>query len=295
MKRATYIIIVIYTVFFGRAAAQTTTFKERNKWGIKENEKVIIPAIYDSIFNFDDDGKVCLACFKSKGPTNKIIKTNTFTYHCNYLNKQMKKLTIKTEQNDTCTVFSLGKNSYRQYTDQQRVFSVAVKGKKYLVSKEFNQLTFKGYHDISPSVEPMFYQAQVMDETETVLSGLLDLNEKTVIPFQYAHIRINPVDSIIMGCTAGIKTNGEDDLFDYTGKKKESYHRHVEMATRHFIIHRVFEPKDHFVIYNIATKEEKNLQANEVHFFEHDEILIRIKDDWYVYDLNTHTKKPKQY
>jgi catabolite regulation protein CreA len=134
-----------------------------------------------------------------------------------------------------------------------------------------------------------------MDESETVLSGLVDVREKEVTPCLYSHIRINPVDSLIMCCSAGVRENSDDDIFNYEGKKIGSYRRHVEMATKKFIIHRIFEPKEHFLIYNIETKTEKNLQASEVHFFENDEILIRIKDDWYVYDLLTDHKKPKQY
>jgi len=276
-------------------SAQTAPFKEKNRWGIKEGDKVLIQPVYDTIFNFDEKGKVCLACVKQKGTMNKIIRTTTYTFVCNYLNNKQQKLRIKTEGNDTCSTFSLGKNTVKQLYDNPDVFVVSTKGKKHLVSKDFRQLTFNGYHEVGPSVEPLFYQAQIMDESETVLSGLIDHNEKVVIPYYYSHIRINPVDSLIMGCAAGIREGSDDDVFDYTGKKITSYRRHVEMITKNHVVHRVFEPKDHFVIYNIKTKEEKNLNASEVYFFDHNEILIRIKDDWYVYDLNTHTKKPKQY
>ena len=64
------------------------------------------------------------------------------------------------------------------------------------------------------------------------------------------------------------------------------------MATKHFLIHKIFEPKEYYIIYNIATKEEKQLIADEVKFFMNDEILLRQKNDWYLYDLNTHQKKP---
>jgi hypothetical protein len=289
------IFLVVLVTLTNSLYCQTKPFKEGIRWGIKDGNQVIINPVYDTIFNFDETGKVCLACRKMKGPSNKIIKVTTYTYACNYLNKKGEKLRIKAFNNDTCSIFSLGKNTINQYSDAHTSFAVSVKNAKYLVDKEFKQLTFNEYYDVAQSVEPMFYSVSTMDESETILTGLVDLNEHEVIPIQFAHIRINPVDSLIMGCSAGVRINSDDDIFNYAGKKMDSYHRHVEMATKDYIIHKVFTPKEHFVIYNIKTKEEKNLQANEIHFFDHEEILIRIRDDWYVYNLKTNLKTPKQY
>ena len=61
-------------------------------WGLgmafnKENESVIIPAVYDTIFNFDSTGQVCMACYKVKSASaSKFIKVMTTTYVCRYLN-----------------------------------------------------------------------------------------------------------------------------------------------------------------------------------------------------------------
>lgn len=290
-------IVTVLLLLIGQAlVGQTSPFKDKNHWGIKENKEVLIPALFDTILNFDEGGKVCMACFKVKSASaNKFMRTNTVSFACNYLNKKQQKLRIKTTTNDTCTVFSYSKNSFKQYTENPASFEVSVKGIKYLVDKDFKQLTFNEYLGVWPSLDPGFYLVQKADESETLLTGLVDTQEKEIIPCRYSHIRINPVDSLIMGCSAGIRENGDDDLFDYSGKKIDAYKRHIEMATKHFIIHKIFIPKEYYVLYNIKTKEEKTLNANEVHFFEHDEILIRIKDDWYVYDLNTNQKKPKQY
>lgn len=295
MKAAFKIVLTALIIFCVDLFAQPVPIKIKGRWGIKDGDKVLIQPVFDTIFNFDEGRKVCLACAKQKAPANKIIRTNAVSWACNYLNPKQQKLTIKTNDNDTCTVFSFTKNSVKNYMDYQESIVVSVKGKMFLVSKDFRQLTFNDYHEISPSVDPLFYQVKIIDGSETALCGLIDRQEKIVIPYQYSHIRINPIDSLIMGCAAGVREGSDDDIFDYNGKRLESYRRHVEMATKTHIVHRVFEPKDHFVIYNINSKEEKNLNANEVHFFDHHEILIRIKDDWYVYDLNTHTKKPKQY
>jgi len=296
LNTRTKIFLLFICLFADWLAAQTKPFKDKNHWGIKEKETIVIPAVYDTIFNFDESGKVCLACFKIKSASsNKIIKTSSYTYVCNYLNRNQHKLRIKTEENDTCTVFSLNKTTVKQYIDDTQPFTVSSKGKKYLVGKDFKQLTFTGYYNVSNTLDHYLYTIQQMDESETVLTGVINAQEKEVIPCKYSHIRVNPVDSFIMACTAGVRINGDDDIYNYAGKKVGSYHRHIEMATKNFIIHKVFEPKEHFVIHNIKAKTDKNLQASEVHFYENDQILIRIKDDWYVYDLTTDQKKAKEY
>ena len=275
--------------------AQTQTFKEKGKWGIKENGKALIATLYDTIFNFDEDEKVCLACFKIKKPTSKFIKTQAFTYACNYLSKSGKKLQIKAEGNDTCTVFNLNKHTIEQYSDNSNLFTVCVNNKKYLIDKSFHQLNFKPYYNVKQSNDPAFYNVELLEANEVIYAGLIDKNEKEIIPHQFSMIKINPVDSLIYGCRAGLVENYYDDVFDYTGKKKDSYHKHVEMPTKNYIVHKIFEPKEMFIIYNIKTKQELQLKADEIHFYEQDQLLIRIKNDWYVYDLKTNTKKEKNF
>lgn len=293
MKAISYIFSAILITLCSTLVSQTLPFRENAKWGIKENEKVIITPIYDTIFNFDSTGKVCLACHRTRvASASKFIKMTTVSYACNYLNRKNERLHLKTESSDTCSVFSFGKTTLKQFRNNTPVFVAGVKGKKYLVDKDFRQLTFKGYHDINPCADPGFYVTQFMNEGDVILTGLVNSREEEVIPHQYSNIKINPNDSVIIACSAGVRSNADDDIFDYAGKKKEGSHRHIDMATRNFLIHQIFEPKDYFIIYNIKTKEEKNLNADEVQFFEHDEILIRIKHDWFVYDMNTHQRKP---
>ncbi len=296
MKPVLRTVCILIFSFCQIVYAQTKVFKEGAKWGIKENETILIAPIYDSIFNFDKEGKVCLACYKLRTfSNNKIIKTVNVSFNCRYLNKQNKKLVIQNKRGDTCSVFTLSKNSVEQYNDNPHHFVATAKGKRFLIDKEFNQLTYKGYYDIAASVDPNFYITKQMDENEVVHVGLIDTKENEIIPYLYTSLKINPVDSLIMGCTAGLTNASEDDIYTYNGKKRDSYHRHVELATKHFVIQKVLEPKEHFVIYNYITKEEKNLQASEVHFYEQDQLLIKWKGDWFVYDLLTNQKIEKQY
>lgn len=274
--------------------AQPQLFRQNGKWGAKQNEAEIIPPRYDTIFNFDATGRVCMACMKSTGASpNKFIKVFTISYTCNYLNPANKRLSIKVPGNDTCSVFSHNKLSVKQYTAASPYFVVNVKNKKHLVDKDFNQLTFKGYYDISLCPEPDFLVVQ-SNETGSVLSGLITTREEDVLPYQYTDIRFNTVDSLIIACSAGVSAGSEDDIYTYAGRKIGAYRRHVDMATKNFVIHKLFEPKEYYIIYNIATKEEKNLNADEVKPLGPDELLIRIRNDWYIYDMLTNQKKPNK-
>lgn len=287
-------ICALFTIIFtGTLHSQTSAFKENNKWGIRENNSILIKPLYDTVINFNGSGNACLACHKTMGASvNKFIKSLTKIYLCNYLDRTGKRLVIQTGAVDTCSVFTLGKHTVKQFTDNPNYFIVSVKSKKHLVDKNFKQLTFKGYHEILFPEVPSYIIAQKMDEANTISTGLIDYNEETVVPFQYSDIRINTNDSLIVACSAGVRTNADDDVFNYQGKKVGAYRRHIDMATRNFIIHKIYEPREYYIVYNIETKEEKIQQWDEVRFFQHDEILVRTKNNWYVYNLVTGEKRP---
>jgi hypothetical protein len=271
--------------------AQTSIFREK-KWGIRSPEGVIISAVYDTIFNFEPEGKVCLACFRVKGASgNKFFKVTTVNYSCTYLNKKSQMLTVKNDVGDTTSVFSLGKSMVKNMNDSSHYFTVSQKGKKHFLTKDFEQLTFKGYYDVMLSKVPGFYLAWQMNEVETVFCGLIDKEEHVVVPFLYSDIRVNSIDSLIMACSAGVRESADDDIYDFSGKKAASYHRHVELATREFIIHKLVAVKDDYIIYDLAKAEEKPLHAEEVQPFSSHEILVRIKHEWYLYDMKTGQKK----
>lgn len=254
---------------------------------------MIIRPIYDTIFNFDSTGAVCLACYKSKSASaNKFIKVTTTSYACNYLNKKNERLVIRNVANDTFSVFSINKSTLKNYSGNSPYFVVTSKGKKHLLYKNFQQITFKGYHDISFSPDKKFYFTSFMNEGDIVLAGLTNEREEEVIPHQYSILKMNTGDSLVIACSAGVRINAEDEIFDYNGKKIIGTFRHIDLATKHFLIHKIFEPKEYYILYNISTKEEKTLNADELKIHDHDEILIRQKNDWYIYDLNTNLKKP---
>jgi len=270
-------------------------FKENLKWGIKSGESVLIKAVYDTLFNFNVSTKVCLACYKTMGAsTNKFIKTLSKIYLCNYLNSKAERLSVKTLGNDTCSVFTLAKNTVNQFSQNQSYFIVSHKGNRYLVDKDFKQITFKGYYEIDFTDVAEFILAKKINNANLISVGLLNLKEEIVIPFQYSEIKINTKDSLIISCSAIVRPNAEDDIFNFEGKKVAGYRRHIDMATKNFVIHKIYEPKEYYVIYNVEKKDEKILYADEIKFFEQDEILIHIKNGWYIYNMVTGEKKPNK-
>ncbi len=277
---------------FGQIYSQTTPFKNNLKWGIKQNDKVVIDAVYDTIFNFDISGRVCLGCVKFRNPSpNKFIKVNTTGYVCNYVNSNNKILTIKNDISDTCSVFSLSKNSVKELYEEKNYFIVTTKNKKYLINKNFNQLTFKGYTTISLCTNPNFLIVEQKQDGGELLSGLINLKEEIIIDYNYSGIKVNTIDSLIVGCSAGVRVGADDDVYDYSGKKVGNYKRHIDIATKKFIIHKIFEPNEYYIVYNIETKQDVVLNASEIKLHNAYEILIKLRSEWFIYNLTTNEKK----
>lgn len=291
LKKLIYLLFVICS---GNAFCQTETFKELTKWGIKENDKVIIKPVYDTAFNFDNNGKVCLVCNKAKTPSaNRFIRVMSVTYNCNYLDKTGKRLMIIPYGSDTaCSIFSLTKQAVKQYTEDPKYIIVSVKGRRFLVTKDFKQITFKEYSEINYTGDPNFLIAEIKNEANVVFKGLIDLNEKEIVPFIYSNIKLNTRDSLIIACSAGMGANREDDIYNYSGKKVDSYRRHIDMATKNYVIHKIFEPKEYYIIYNPKTKEEHVVYSEEVQLHTGEELLMRNDDHWFTYDMITGLKKP---
>jgi hypothetical protein len=272
-------------------SSQTTVFKESVKWGIKSKDKVIIQPVHDTIFNFDSTGKVCLACARTRSPhPNKYIKTPVFSFSCVYLNRDGKRLVIK-QGEDTAGIFSLHKYTPGNYMGNGNIMTVEVGNMKNLVDKDFKQITSKGYDEVYFSPDPAFIIAGRKNEGHTLLMGLVNLKEDEIIPLRYSGVKLNTKDSLIIACTAGLGSNSEDDIFNYEGKKLSSSHRHIELATKTYIVHRIFVPKEYLLIVNLKTKEERQEVAEEVRMHTDNEILMMNEGHWFTYDITTHKKK----
>lgn len=272
--------------------AQAVPFSEQKKWGIREDSRILISAHYDTLFTFDKQKRVCMACFKSESTqSGKFIKVTNLQYTCNYLDTAAKRLVIRVSGRDTTSVFQLLKQSVKDYTSNDSVFKVSYRNKKYLVRKDFKQLTFKPWMDIDLSDDPGFYVAQDLNEVDVPMYGLLNRREEQIIPFQYAGLRLNPSDSLVMVCGSGYGAGAEDYVFDYSGKKKFTFRHHIELATKDYIIFKIFEPKEHFIIYELANKQENGLEADEVLYYKGKEIRMRLRNEWWLYNLENGEKR----
>jgi hypothetical protein len=125
-----------------------------------------------------------------------------------------------------------------------------------------------------------------------LLSGLINKKEEEIIPFVFSHIKVNSRDSLIIACTTGQGANSEDDIFNYEGKKIAAYKKHVELATKEFIVHKIFSPKEYLIIYNIKTKEEKIEYAQEVYLNKGEELIMVNEGHLFLYDMVTRKKTP---
>src|SRR5690606_21221616 len=215
------------------------------------------------------------------------------TYSCNYLNKKNEHLIIMQNGKDTCSVFSLPKSKDKQYQNSEPLFIATIKNKKYIVRKDFSQLTFKNYQDISFTNDPNFYIVQNQNEVENLMTGLVNIKEELIVPYQYSSIRLNTNDSLIVACAAGTILNADDDVYDYNGKRFFTSRRHIELASKKYIIQKVFEPKEYYISYNIETKEEFKFSGEDVILNSSEEVSVKVKNDWHVLDLTTNKKKPK--
>jgi hypothetical protein len=294
LKFVPYIICVLLIISGSKLLSQTEFFNEGKKWGLRSGEQVIVQPVYDTIYPFDSTNKICLACHRYKtASANKFMKVLTTSYACNYLNNKGEKLVVKNKKGDTCSIFAYNKSSLAQYSGRSPYFTASAKNRKFLLTKDFVQLTYNNYHDVVMSEDPAFYITQTLNEFDVPLTGMVNQKEEVIIPYLYSSIRLNTEDSLIVACSAAVRPNAEDDVYNYEGKKVASSTKHIDMATKNFLIHKLYEPKEHYLTYNLATRQETKLQADEVKFYQDDEILIRIKNEWFIYDLQTNQKKPK--
>jgi hypothetical protein len=56
---------------------------------------------------------------------------------------------------------------------------------------------------------------------------------------------------------------------------------------------KVYEPKECYILVKIENNTETSLVAEEMQYYKGNEVLIRLKNDWYIYDLQTNQKKLK--
>ena len=280
MKRIIYILIILlFSSHFTKA--QYALFKKNDKWGLTKDGANFLDPIYDTILPFDSIKKICMACVKTEKPaTNKFIKMNNKIILCKYINDKKENLVLKIK-NDTCTYFNYNKNVFNYYTNNKDYIVVSARDKKYIVTKQFQQISFIGYDEIIPLSIANHFLIENKTVGSAYLNGVMDASEKLVIPIEYTHIKSNPYDTLFICCTAQIRANGQDDVMDLNGKKIHSFNRHIDNASKNFIIHKVFEPHEYYVIYDLATKKERIIEAEDITYLGNDMVNIKYKGKIY--------------
>lgn len=276
MKKTLNILVAIFVLHV--SFAQITPVKVNGKWGFTKDGAEFLPAKYDTVIAFDSVKKVCMACIKSQKPSpNKFIKMNTTTV-CKYINDRKEELVIKVK-NDTSGYFNFTKAAVANYGSHRNCMIVTSSkdGKKYVVDNNFKQITYTGYDEIIPLSIKDHYMVETKTNGAAYLNGVVDRSEKMLIPMEYTHIKSNPFDTLFITCTAQIRINGQDDVYNLAGKKVHSYNRHIDNATKNFIIHKVFEPAEYYIILDLKTQKEKTIHAEDITYLGNDMVNIKIK------------------
>lgn len=294
LKVRLLLLIVSFFTYTPYFAQSISNFKQSNKWGFKKGETIIIEPQYDTAFGFDQTGKVCLVgninpAKRSINPLTKEIKIE-YTYF--YINPKNEKIYIKRSNTDSTFEVSVSKHTPAYYLNNNTAFAAFVGGKKYLVSKKGNTITNTAYDNIVFTKVPNFYITETKEpKNNQTYVGLIDETGNYVIQQAYSKISINTNDSLIYCCTAGIKFNGSDDVFNYKGAKVHSSARHIQCTGKKHAVYKLYESETAFVVFDIETGKEKPLKAEWVYYLKN-EALVILDGDWYFYDMKTDKRFP---
>ncbi|MGE0567022.1 MAG: hypothetical protein AB7O73_03660 [Bacteroidia bacterium] len=265
MKRLNYIVALL--LFSAFSYSQLTIVKKGSKYGVNNGETVFLSPIYDTILPINEAKQICVACKKSMLPSkSSFIKMNTTVFRCRYYDKNALPLVLIINKKDTCGYFSMSKKTLENLNSHPDYFSVETNNKKFMVTNDFKQITLTPYDNIYPSKLKGYFVTENKTHGAGFFNGLIDNNELEIVPMKYTGISVNPFDSLVSACTAQLKVNGIDDVYNLKGEKVFSSHRHIELATKEYIIHKLFEPEEYYVIHRISDKKDWEIRATQINY-----------------------------
>jgi hypothetical protein len=290
------VLAVIFTLGSFLSNSQSiTAFKVNKKWGFKKGETVIIEPEYDSIFGFDPTGQICLVgnIDPLRKSVNSLTKEVKIPYTFRYINAKNERLYFKAPNAlDSSSEATPSKYSGTMYQVPGDLIVACISGKKVLATKEGKQLSKEGYESIHVAKVPDFFVYEVKDNSTSVsMLGLMDQKAKQVIPPSYSKISFNIYDSLIYCCTAGIRFNGNDDIYNYKGEKTHSSSRHIQCAGKNFVVYRLFASENSYVIFDVKQNKEHTIKAEYIYYLRND-VTALLDDDWFFYDLKTDKRTP---
>jgi hypothetical protein len=271
-------------------------FLYNHQWGYKTKDGVIIKPQYDTAFAFDGSGSVAMVGIKNKlktevNPLTGEEKQVTDYYFINHSNTKLK---IKTgESADSISAFPDQQELSGNYQNKTTAFKILYNHKVWLYSKTGRQLS-TGFDDIFPSAQSRFYVTETYTEldNEVVRSkGLIDTNGRVIVNCEKKHIHINGEDSIIYTCSAIFNKRLSDEVFNYNGKVIYTNKNHIEFASKHTYVYKLYDPKEVYMFENSTSKELYGIEGEQFYYLEQQKALVVNKDIWLLVNLETGKKQ----
>ncbi|MGZ3883362.1 MAG: hypothetical protein ACXVPQ_12000 [Bacteroidia bacterium] len=283
---------VFCLVLFTGQAQQIVSFKQNGKVGFKMDDKVLIEPQYDTTLGFDVKQKVALVANLNpkKNFINPLTKEVKKVYDFYYITPENKKISVTTADKKMVSEFLIQQKIQKDYLLNTDFFKIVHDGKTYLLNKSGKQITTSGYDNIYFTKCPLFFITETRDKTGQTFLGLIDQEEKQVIPPNYSKISMNMYDSLIICCTAGTKFNGSDDVYNYKGEKLSSSARHIDYAFRQFTVFKLYEPHTSFIILENSTKKEKTIAADALFYQKDENIVMKQGEKYFSYNFKTDKK-----
>jgi hypothetical protein len=296
LLKVRFVFAVIFTLSSFLSNSQSiTAFKINNKWGFKKGETVIIEPEYDSIFGFDPTGQICLVgnIDPLKKTVNSLTKEVKIPYTFRYINEKNQRLHFRAPNAlDSSSEATPTKYSGALYQTTNNLIVACISGKKVLATKKGKQLSSQGYENIYPTKVPGFYVYEVKDNISSPSQfGLMNEEATQIIPPSYSKLSFNIYDSLIIGCTAGVRFNGSDDIYNYKGERTHSNARHIQCAGKNFVVYRLFASENSYIIHDVKQNKEHTIKAEYIYYLKNDQVLL-LDDDWFFYDLRTDKRTP---
>jgi hypothetical protein len=292
--RFVFAVIFTWSVFLSNSQ-NITAFKVNKKWGFKQGEAVIIEPEYDSIYGFDPSGQICLVgnIDPLRKSVNSLTREVKIPYTFRYINSKNERLYFKAPNAlDSSSEATPSKYSGALYRIEGDLIIACISGKKVLATKKGKQLSSEGYESIHFTKVPGFLLFELKDNSSSAsFFGIMDNEAKRIIPPSYSKISFNIYDSLIYCCTAGIRFNGNDDIYNYKGEKIHTSSRHIQCAGKNFVVYRMFASENSYVILDIKQNKEHTIKAEYIYYLKND-VTALLDDDWFFYDLRTDKRTP---
>ena len=280
----------------GLVSQVLTPFIENQKWGYKNEQKIIIAPEYDTVFAFDKTNQ--LAMVANKNEFNKSVNPMTgeeeYVYDYYFIDSKNNKLKIRAEHfPDSMYTFPNQQELQFNYLDSSNYFKILFQGKLYLCSKKRKQMS-SGFDNITETKARGYYETENYAKLEkriVRIKGLIDSTGFQVVKCKYYSVNINKEDSSIYCCSAVFDSKLNDDVFNYKGKLIYSSQKHIEFSSKTLHIIKSYTPREEFIIDNASTGETYYLDGESIRYLKNNKAALIKNNNLYLIDLLTKKKQ----